>query len=759
MPGKTPISKLQDLSGGVISFAHSDNNTSWPAHGHVETESGPVEVDVYIRSVGGSGRDRPSERRFQNPASIEARPIVEPDNGYALLLGLWTEDGDDHAVVVAMDAYRRLNRSTRFSLFMPLSLLRQADELGFAHWESASGEVLSAFRPQEIGSYVRQLVEHREDERTAPFPSHSNWNKYRKWNTAIASEFFSNASKDKLVYLDLDENALRRLGASLELATSDFRIELANSVRDTLDIERRSGSIFHPHLAVLSRWRKDDLEVPPPCLGLLAFLASVAEEMRADETFASTNYYGRLGAALGIEHEDDIRTLGRDFRAYSTFFWDALNSWLEESDGNYGLPTAFAFDRRRFVSIPISQALVREKDRIRLVQCFDNFGLRPGQRLASSDMERILADWLPDSNVSSALKTLWRSKDARRKIAEIAALELEAWDGAGIDDDRLESRRSNLLLAVHQKTQPQVSFSFAFIVQESESIGPGRYSLHESTGDLSANMEPRSVTVAEALFPGYFSVSNDGAAHLGRTLLSDVTLRSHNSARPTIRRRWKPIIVLRFDREINLYIETKRVELAERHIVLCHDTITDRVDKHLKNICSGYLKHSQSTNSSIPRNWTLFGDVRVAGICGVDSDDLQSLVPVASTNIVLDDGLVLPTRNTWHSRHPPVLQVATLSDNECEVELLCIQDLSNRDADQSSVVLGQFRQSETFDLAASGMVPGDYRVIVKEISNRSSSAIASAAVRLRNLLPTVAVGTILQLRLRSSKTGPTTELP
>jgi hypothetical protein len=116
----------------------------------------------------------------------------------------------------------------------------------------------------------------------------------------------------------------------------------------------------------------------------------------------------------------------------------------------------------------------------------------------------------------------------------------------------------------------------------------------------------------------------------------------------------------------------------------------------------------------------------------VESDDLQSLVPVASTNIVLDDGLVLPTRNTWHARHPPVLQIATLSDAECEVELLCIQDLSNRDADQSAVNLGNFKQSGTFELASTGMAPGDYRVVVKELSAKLSSAIASAAVRLRN---------------------------
>lgn len=732
MPGKTPISKLQDLSGGAISFSHADASSSWPARGRVETGFGPVDVDVYIQSIGGSGRDRPTERRFQNPASTADRPIVEPKTGYALLLGLWTEKGDDHAVVVAMDAYRRLNRNTRFSLFMPLSLLVKADNHGQAQSENANGEILYAFKPEHIGSYVDKLVGDREEAKTAPFPSTSSWDSYRDWNYAIADHFFSTSSKNKLVYLDLDDKALTSLGQTLALDTSDLRQELTDAVLQTLDIERRGGSIFHPHLSVLSRWRKGVANRSPPCLALLAFFASIAEEMRADESFASTNYYGRLGLALGLESEDEIRTLGRDFRTYSTVFWDALNSWLEEADGEFGLPTAFAFDRRRFVSIPISQALVREKDRIRLIQCFDNFGLRPGQRLASSDMERVLADWLPDSNVSSALKTLWRTKDARRKISEIAALELEAWDGTSNDEGRLDHSRRNLLLAIHQRTQPRLSFNFAFIVQESDALKPGQFSFIESALESSITSKSQVVTVSEALFPGYLTVSSSSGLNVGRTLLSDVRLKPHGSTQALIKRRWKPIIVLRFDRGTNLYIETKRVELAERHIVMCHQTITNKVRTHLDKISSDYYDLDQTRNANVPKNWTLFGDVRIAGICSFDSDDLQSLVPVASTNIVLDGGLALPTRNTWHSRHPPTLQVATLSDNECEAELLCVQDLANPDAETSSVSLGRFNQSESFDLALSGMLPGDYRVVVTAISGRSSNVIASAAVRLRN---------------------------
>lgn len=130
----------------------------WPSVGTVRLTTENVPVTLYIRAIGRSGRSRPTERRFQNPASKDARVIQSPNAGYALLLGFWDEQGEDRAVVVAMDAYRRLNQNTRTSLFMPLALLEEAADTGHAEHRSHSGELVYAFRPQNLASYVERLM-------------------------------------------------------------------------------------------------------------------------------------------------------------------------------------------------------------------------------------------------------------------------------------------------------------------------------------------------------------------------------------------------------------------------------------------------------------------------------------------------------------------------------------------------------------------------------------------------------------------------
>lgn len=135
----------------------SDGAGTWPARGRLKIKEQEFEVDVYARAVGGSARNNPLERRFQNPS--QKSPIKDDPTRYELLLGLWVEQGDERAVVVAFDPYRRVGRTTRFSMFMPLSLLEQAADTGFAMHENNSGETLYAFRPENIGRYVQAQID------------------------------------------------------------------------------------------------------------------------------------------------------------------------------------------------------------------------------------------------------------------------------------------------------------------------------------------------------------------------------------------------------------------------------------------------------------------------------------------------------------------------------------------------------------------------------------------------------------------------
>lgn len=148
-------SVLRRLLGSTLEIDHSTR--AWPATGHIHLGDAKLGVNIYARIIGGSARKNPLERRFQNPA--QGSPITHSADRYALLLGLWLEHGEDRAVIVALDAYRRIDRMTRFSMFMPLSLLEQAADTGFATHVNNKGETLYAFRPENLGRYVRALLE------------------------------------------------------------------------------------------------------------------------------------------------------------------------------------------------------------------------------------------------------------------------------------------------------------------------------------------------------------------------------------------------------------------------------------------------------------------------------------------------------------------------------------------------------------------------------------------------------------------------
>ena len=131
--------------------------TGWPLRGTLVLSDKRFNVDIYARVVGGGSRGNALERRFQNPS--QKSPIIDEPDRYELLFGVWTEQGNERAVIVAFEAFRRVDRATRFSLFMPLSLLEQAADTGFSTHENTRGETVYAFRPDNVGRYFQAFLQ------------------------------------------------------------------------------------------------------------------------------------------------------------------------------------------------------------------------------------------------------------------------------------------------------------------------------------------------------------------------------------------------------------------------------------------------------------------------------------------------------------------------------------------------------------------------------------------------------------------------
>ncbi len=147
-----PRAKLVDRIARLVGedvVRISDAGVGWPALGSLCVDGHWVDVALYVGPVGLSHRERDElERRFQNPGGN--RPIEKHRGRHLLLLGLWEHDellSLDQPLLVSADPIHRLNRATRFSVFVSTNTLRLALHTGWAEDPNATGETIRCFAP------------------------------------------------------------------------------------------------------------------------------------------------------------------------------------------------------------------------------------------------------------------------------------------------------------------------------------------------------------------------------------------------------------------------------------------------------------------------------------------------------------------------------------------------------------------------------------------------------------------------------------
>lgn len=480
---------------------------------------------------------------------------------------------------------------------------------------------------------------------------------YEEWNDAIAEVVYPLIDSPAPVYLDLEDEPLLAIAERLGLTPDRPSVEasLSDAVRWVLGLEDSDGALSLGRVtAKLERWaRREDGSPdgsPPPILPVLGILSLAADRMSSSDTMSDANFYGRLNQLLGLKHDD--QRIQSAYRRQAERLWRTLNVWLDSQGGMRGTPTAFALGKR-YVGLPLSQALIRQTDRDRLPAFFAEYGLAPGATLAPDAVEPLFEQWLAlrSGIVSNHVRRAWSG--SRSAVAEAVAASLATWDGTLPGEHTIERRsvlQIHLALDVRSfpskrmHLEPQIP-----LVGASEAT----YAIVDTTdGKVRVDLLPAAPGWAVLAYGS--EVANEG-------LLSGPLSLELGEAKVPIAHKPRRLMAFHQDAATSRWITADRVHLGQDLRFLVREELAESVTGAFEE-CARPGWTSVEQMSELPTGWRLYLGVQLFRSPTFEGfNDLSLLAPYEKFHAELAGGFQLPgtTRRTWHVGDPPEVRVTS----------------------------------------------------------------------------------------------------
>jgi len=521
------------------------------------------------------------------------------------------------------------------------------------------------------------------------------------------------------VYALADTETLREVLEAAEIEDRTLA-GLLTVVRSSLQLDELSVAPFHWQVEAAQRHKRQPLDTPP-ALPLLVLLSIAAEQMHAEADLAAHNYYTRLHRLLGTSGSEQ-RRVENHYRRAADLLWGSLNSWLEAWEGERGVPTAYAVGGHAFIGLPMSQAVVRQHDRSGLHELFAMEGMTPGLRISPNDMSLAMdpyATATPSLPLSSHIASLWRVPAARERIVDAACLELEAWDGSGIEE--IASGRSVVTtrLLAFLRTFPHKSIEFNLMLPyRSEGPSIARFQLPDEESIVPTISGPGGST----RLSGVEGIS--WPSLVGELLAGEF---GDDDSRP-FGRRPKRVTPLRWDDLQGAFVEIERISLGEDSVVLARADARQRVEAHLEaHARPGW--HELEDLPGNPPGWLVYQHVQIVSApTGQVHYDLIPLAPRARTSLTLRGGFVLPgLLRKWSVLEPPEAVGVAAGASSVEVRVYEGARIEPATLVAESVQPGELT---VLPLAGSGLSDGEY-VVALFVDNASKPS-STALLRLRS---------------------------
>lgn len=478
---------------------------------------------------------------------------------------------------------------------------------------------------------------------------------YTAVNSALNDVIFSGRFESQPVFMVLDPISKEAVAKLLALDEDDVEAHICSVVGKALST---TGDPYWPMEKRLRAWWGNGTETKPPFTALLFCLSHAAELMTSDGHYTSGNYYVRLSALTGLPRNQ------LSFHGHATEkFWYWLAKWLSSNDYRYGRPTARAINQFKYVSIPMSQAIVRAGDRKYFHDLFERYGFSGGYNVSVAEIERYVDSWVRSSASNQRLRQSWSRREFRPRMCEIVLAELEEWSSGKRGLENEASRQvSNLSLALalvpgFPDRVAALSLGFHGEVDKAIELGEdGEYSL----------------TLDNDVYGSFATLSPASDVPLGDLLLKGATYESSDQKTCF---NWRYRAVLPFVRAESgpYWIETNKTAIGANCILLVRDRKHTRaaVEALLEEIAAtGYTVATPTELLGIPIGWVLYENVCIVRIPDeLPDNDLRSLVPISRSAGLKSVGGLRLLKNIWHRREPPSIHLE-VSEGPCKIAIL-----------------------------------------------------------------------------------------
>lgn len=459
---------------------------------------------------------------------------------------------------------------------------------------------------------------------------------FDKLNQALNEVILGGRFESRPLYLVLDNQGRERVSSILGLEYDEVEDGCCSIVGSRL---AKVGNPFADFELELWSWIFSGRQAQPPFTALLFTLSHAAELMASDGEFSSGNYYNRLSALVGISPQK-LSQHGRSTEQ----FWKAFNSWLADNDFAYGRPTARAINAYKYVSIAMSQAIVREADRQRFHLMFEKYGFTNTDFVSTSEIDQYISTWILSSQPTRQLKEAWKKTELRPWICEAAVSEFEEWQSRNLTasaEGAAGVARLSLALSIRHDFFGRSAALYFGKEQTLERlplalVGGGELELSNTTFSGFATLEPRS------------------AIPLARSLLHGLELETDGKKAF----KWAGRPAIPFSRSDQGYwSEVSRVSLGTEHLVLVRDdnTVRRAIEAALEEAAApGYTVATAEKLKGMPPGWVLYENVVIARALAQLKGFEAVLSPVGDASSLRLEGGIKLGRGIYHRRRAPM---------------------------------------------------------------------------------------------------------